>query len=44
MCCWTGYDGEEAMVGSSDVCRVFDYPEEGTDLELPRDEEGPVYW
>ena len=44
MCCWTGYDGEGDMVGSSDVCRVFDYPEEGDVLELPRDDEGPVYW
>ena len=44
MCCWTGHDGQETMYGNADVCRVFDYPEEGNDLEFPRDSEGPVYW
>eukprot|EP00752_Nemacystus_decipiens_P012630 g11186.t1 len=43
MCCWTGYDGPEAMISSSDVCRVMDYPEEGDVFEMPRDAEGPVY-
>ena len=44
MCCWTGHDGQATMYGNADVCRVFDYPEAGNDLELPRDDEGPVYW
>lgn len=44
MCCRTGHDGSEEMMGNSDVCRVLDYPEEGGDLELPRDDEGAVYW
>ncbi|CAM9616366.1 unnamed protein product [Scytosiphon promiscuus] len=43
MCCWTGHDGPKGMYDTSDVCRVLDYPEEGDDLELPRDDEGPVY-
>ncbi|CAN0085600.1 unnamed protein product [Ectocarpus sp. 8 AP-2014] len=43
MCCWTGHDGSKGMYGNADVCRVLDYPEEGDVLELPRDDEGPVY-
>ncbi|CAM9859661.1 unnamed protein product [Pylaiella littoralis] len=43
MCCWTGHDGQGSMYGNADVCRVLDYPEEGDVLELPRDDEGPVY-
>ncbi|CBJ26856.1 conserved unknown protein [Ectocarpus siliculosus] len=43
MCCWTGHDGSGGMYGNTDVCRVLDYPEEGDVLELPRDDEGPVY-
>ncbi|CAN0038717.1 unnamed protein product [Hapterophycus canaliculatus] len=43
MCCWTGHDGGMDMYGNADVCRVLDYPEEGDVLELPRDDEGPVY-
>eukprot|EP00752_Nemacystus_decipiens_P012631 g11187.t1 len=43
MCCWTGHDGQDPMYGNTDVCRVFDYPDEGNDLEFPRDSEGPVY-
>ena len=44
MCCWTGHDGQATMYGNADVCRVMDYPEAGDVLELPRDDEGPVYW
>ena len=44
MCCWTGHDGGGAMYANADVCRVLDYPDEGDVLELPRDDEGPVYW
>lgn len=44
MCCWTGHDGQETMYGNTDICRVLDYPEEGDVLEMPRDDEGPVYW
>ncbi|CAM9859592.1 unnamed protein product [Pylaiella littoralis] len=43
MCCWTGHDGQETMYGNTDICRVLDYPEEGDVLEMPRDDEGPVY-
>eukprot|EP00903_Cladosiphon_okamuranus_P016615 g15327.t1 len=43
MCCWTGNDGGQEMMASSDVCRVMDYPEAGDVLELPRDDEGSVY-
>ncbi|CAB1102459.1 unnamed protein product [Ectocarpus sp. CCAP 1310/34] len=43
MCCWTGHDGSKGMYGNADVCRVLNYPEEGDVLELPRDDEGPVY-
>lgn len=44
MCCWTGHDGGVEMYGNADVCRVLDYPQEGEVLEMPRDDEGPVYW
>eukprot|EP00903_Cladosiphon_okamuranus_P018127 g16682.t1 len=43
MCCWTGHDGQATMYGNADVCHVMDYPEAGDVLELPRDDEGPVY-
>lgn len=32
------------MRSNSDACRVLDYPEEGQVLELPRDDEGEIYW
>ena len=44
MCCWTGHDGQGTMYANADVCRVLDYPDEGDVLEMPRDDEGPVYW
>lgn len=44
MCCWTGNDGPDGMTSNTDVCRVWDYPEEGNSLEFPRDSEGSVYW
>lgn len=44
MCCWTANDGAGGMVANSDVCRVLDYPDEGSVVEMPRDVEGPVYW
>ncbi|CBJ49226.1 conserved unknown protein [Ectocarpus siliculosus] len=43
MCCWTGNDGPDGMTSNTDVCRVWDYPEEGNSLEFPRDSEGSVY-
>eukprot|EP00903_Cladosiphon_okamuranus_P015443 g14263.t1 len=43
MCCWSSFDGTEDMESNSDVCRVLDYPAEGSVLEMPRDSEGPVY-
>eukprot|EP00752_Nemacystus_decipiens_P013910 g12347.t1 len=43
MCCWTSHDGQGTFYGNSDVCRVMDYPNEGDVLEMPRDDEGPVY-
>ena len=44
MCCWTENDGPSGMQSNSDACRVLDYPEAGQVLELPRDDEGQVYW
>lgn len=39
MCCWTGN-----VTVTSDVCRVLDYPDEGSVVEYPRDSEGNVSW
>eukprot|EP00903_Cladosiphon_okamuranus_P008160 g7859.t1 len=41
MCCWTG--NKNGMPKTMDVCRVNNYPGVGDVLEMPRDDEGPVY-
>lgn len=44
MCCWIANDDPGSFVGNSDICRVVDYPAAGDVVEMPRDDEGPVYW